>query len=246
MSYVEYKKKGHIVTITLNRPERLNALGKEVTDEIVDACKRVDSDPEVRVAILTGTGRAFCAGNDVREMHEVGGPPNPVHAAYIVAEVTKPVIAAVNGFALGGGCWIAIACDIRIAAKSATFGMPEIKVAIPLGPERFLIQQIPLCIINEMIFLGERITAQRAYEVGLINKVVDEKDLMAEAVKTAEKIAELSPWAIQINKKAKIKASSLSKETFDEEQHRRIIARQADDFKEAVKAFAEKRKPIFK
>ena len=246
MSYVEYKKKGHIVTITLNRPERLNALGKEVTDEIVDACKRVDSDPEVRVAILTGTGRAFCAGNDVREMHEVGGPPNPVHAAYVVAEVTKPVIAAVNGFALGGGCWIAIACDIRIAVKSATFGMPEIKVAIPLGPERFLVQQIPLCIINEMIFLGEKITSQRAYEVGLINKVVDDKDLIAEAVKTAEKIAELSPWAIQIDKKAKIKASSLSKETFDEEQHRRIIARQADDFKEAVKAFAEKRKPNFK
>jgi enoyl-CoA hydratase/carnithine racemase len=245
MSYVEYKKKGHIVTITLNRPERLNALGKEVTDEIVDACKKVDSDKEARVAIITGTGRAFCAGNDVREMHEVGGPPNPVHAAYIVAEVTKPVIAAVNGFALGGGCWMTIACDIRIAVKSATFGMPEIRRAIPLGPERFLIQQIPLCIINEMIFLGEQITAQRAYEVGLINKVVGEGDLMAEAVKTAEKIADLSPWAIQINKKAKIKASSLSKETFDEEQHRRIIARQADDFKEAVKAFAEKRKPIF-
>ena len=246
MAFVEYQKKGHIVTITLNRPDRLNALGKEVTDEIVEACKKVDSDQEARVAIITGTGRAFCAGNDVREMHEVGGPPNPVHAAYVVAEVTKPVIAAINGFALGGGCWIAIACDIRIAVKSATFGMPEIKVAIPLGPERFLIQQIPLCIINEMIFLGEQITAQRAYEVGLINKVVDEKDLMAEAVKTAEKIAELSPWAIQINKEAKIKASSLSKETFNEEQHRRIIARQADDFKEAVKAFAEKRKPIFK
>jgi enoyl-CoA hydratase/carnithine racemase len=246
MSYVEYKKKGHIVTITLNRPERLNALGKEVTDEIVDACKRVDSDPEVRVAILTGSGRAFCAGNDVREMHEVGGPPNPVHAAYVVAEVTKPVIAAVNGFALGGGCWIAIACDIRIAVKSATFGMPEIKVAIPLGPERYIMQQIPLCIINEMIFLGEPISAQRAYEVGLINKVVAEEDLIAEAGKVAERIAGLSPWAIQINKKAKIKASSLSKETFDEEQHRRIIARQADDFKEAVKAFAEKRKPIFK
>jgi len=82
--------------------------------------------------------------------------------------------------------------------------------------------------------------------VGLINKVVAEEDLMAEAVRTAEKIAELSPWAMQINKRAKIKASSLSKETFDEEQHRRIIARQADDFKEAVKAFAEKRKPIFK
>ena len=246
MPFVEYQKKGHIVTITLNRPDRLNALGKEVTDEIVDACKKVDSDKEARVAIITGTGRAFCAGNDVREMHEVGGPPNPVHAAYVVAEVTKPVIAAVNGFALGGGCWVTIACDIRIAAKSATFGMPEIKRAIPLGPERFLIQQIPLCIINEMIFLGEQITAQRAYEVGLINKVVGEEDLMAEAVKTAEKIADLSPWAIQINKKAKIKASSLSKETFDEEQHRRIIARQADDFKEAVKAFAEKRKPIFK
>ncbi|MEJ2366306.1 MAG: enoyl-CoA hydratase-related protein [Deltaproteobacteria bacterium] len=246
MAFVEYQKKGHIVTITLNRPDRLNALGKEVTDEIVAACKKVDGDPEARAAIITGAGRAFCAGNDVREMHEVGGPPNPIHAAYVVAEVTKPVIAAVNGFALGGGCWIAIACDIRIAAKNATFGMPEIKVAIPLGPERFLIQQIPLCIINEIIFLGERITAQRAYEVGLINKVVDEKDLMDEAVKTAEKIAELSPWAVQVNKKAKIKASSLNKETFDEEQHRRIIARQADDFKEAVKAFAEKRKPVFK
>jgi len=246
MAFVEYQKKGHVVTITLNRPDRLNALGKEVTDQMVAACKKVDSDPEARVAIITGAGRAFCAGNDVREMHEVGGPPNPVHAAYVVAEVAKPVIAAVNGFALGGGCWIAIACDIRIAAKNATFGMPEIKVAIPLGPERFLIQQIPLCIINEMIFLGERITAQRAYEVGLINRVVDEKDLMAEAVKTAEKIAELSPWAMQINKKAKIKVASLSKETFEEEQHRRIIARQADDFKEAVKAFTEKRKPVFK
>ena len=246
MSYVEYKKKGHIVTIALNRPERLNALGKEVTDEIVDACMRVDSDPEVRVAILTGTGRAFCAGNDVREMHEVGGPPNPVHAAYVVADVTKPVIAAVNGFALGGGCWIAIACDIRIAVKSATFGMPEIKVAIPLGPERYIMQQIPLCIINEMIFLGEPISAQRAYEVGLINKVVAEEDLITEAGKVAERIAGLSPWAMQVNKMAKIKASSLSKETFDEEQHRRMIARQADDFKEAVKAFAEKRKPVFK
>jgi enoyl-CoA hydratase/carnithine racemase len=246
MAFVKYEKKGRIVTITLNRPERLNALGKEVTDEIGDACKKVDGDPEVRVAILTGTGRAFCAGNDVREMHEVGGPPNPVHAAYVVADVTKPMIAAVNGFALGGGCWIVIACDIRIAVKGATFGMPEIKIAIPLGPERYLMQQIPLCIINEMIFLGEPISAQRAYEVGLINKVVGEEDLMAEAVRTAEKIAELSPWAMQINKKAKIKASSLSKETFEEEQHRRMIARQADDFKEAVKAFAEKRKPIFK
>lgn len=246
MAFVEYHKNGYIVTITLNRPDRLNALGEEVTNEIVAACNKFDSDQAARVAIITGTGRAFCAGNDVREMHEVGGPPNPVHAAYVVADVKKPVIAAVNGFALGGGCWVAIACDIRIAAKSATFGMPEIKVAIPLGPERFLIQQIPLCIINEMIFLGEKITAQRAYEVGLINKVVDGKDLMPEAVQTAEKIAELSPWATRVNKKAKIKASSLSKETFDEEQHRRIIARQADDFKEAVKAFAEKRKPVFK
>jgi enoyl-CoA hydratase/carnithine racemase len=246
MAFVEYQKKGHIVTIMLNRPERLNALGKEVTDGIMDACNKFDGDKEARVAIITGTGKAFCAGNDVREMHEVGGPPNPVHAAYVIADVTKPVIAAVNGYALGGGCWIAIACDLRIAAKTAKFGMPEVKRAIPLGPERFIMQQIPLCIINEMIFLGEQMTAQRAYEVGLINKVVADEDLMAEAVKMAEKIAEQSPWAMQINKKAKIKASSLSKETFDEEQHRRIIAREADDFKEAVKAFVEKRKPIFK
>ena len=245
MSYVEYKKKGHIVTITLNRPERLNALGKEVTDGIVEACAKFDGDKEARVAIITGAGKAFCAGNDVREMHEAGGPPNPVHAAYVIADITKPVIAAVNGYALGGGCWIAIACDIRIAAKNANFGMPEIKRAIPLGPERFIMQQIPLCIINEMIFLGEQMTAQRAYDVGLINKVVAEEDLMAEAVKMAEKIAELSPWAMQINKKVKIKASSLSKATFDEEQQRRILARQSDDFKEAVKAFVEKRKPIF-
>ena len=87
MAFVEYQKKGHIVTITLNRPDRLNALGKKVTDEIVAACKKVDSDPEARVAIITGAGRAFCAGNDVREMHEVGGPPNPVHAAYVIARV---------------------------------------------------------------------------------------------------------------------------------------------------------------
>ena len=243
MAYIDYEKKGNIVIITLNRPARLNAQGQEVTDGIKDAFKKYMEDKEAKVAILTGTGRAFSAGVDI---NEVAGPPIPVTANMTVEEVPKPVIAAVNGFALGLGCWLMIACDIRIAARSATFGMPEISRAIPLGPERFLAQRIPSCVVVELSLTGERISAQRAYEVGLINKVVPDEELMPAAMKMAEKIAEQSPWAIRLDKEAKIKALAINKKAVEEEQERRLLARDSDDFKEAVKAFLEKRKPVFK
>lgn len=243
MAFVEYQKKNSIVTITINRPDRLNALGQAVTDGIKDACKKYEDDENARVAILTGVGRAFSAGIDINEVAEL---QIPVHAFDAVQAVTKPVIAAVNGFALGAGCYLMIACDIRIAAKSATIGMPEVTRAMLLGPERLLAQRIPFCVVMELILTGEHITAQRAYEVGFINKIVPDEELMPEAMKVAEKIAGFSPWAVHLIKEAGISAVVLGKETLDKEQERRALAKKSEDYKEAIKAFVEKRKPIFK
>ncbi len=240
MAIVEYRKTGSVVTITLNRADRLNALGQEVTDGIKDACKKYEEDEDARVAILTGTGKAFCAGADI---NEVAGPPILVQAFNAVEVVTKPVIAAVNGYALGVGCYLMTACDIRIAAKSAIFGMPEITRVIPVGPERLLAQHIPVCAVMELVLTGEHITAQRAYDIGLINRIVPDEELMPTAMKMAERIAGLSPWAARMVKEAKIEALALSKEILDKEQERRILARKSDDFKEAVKDFIEKREP---
>ncbi|MFC1986883.1 enoyl-CoA hydratase/isomerase family protein [Chloroflexota bacterium] len=243
MAFVDYQRKGNIVIITLNRPDRLNAMGYEVVERIKDACKKFEEDDEARVAILTGTGRAFSAGADVKDF----GKPAIVKGAHeVVVAVTKPVIAAVNGMALGGGCYLTIACDIRIAAESATFGWPEINLAIPVRPERILPQRLPSCVVMELILTGERITAQRAYEVGLINKVVPDEQLMPAAMKVAERIAGLSPWAVRLTKKAGTEALALSKEDSDKEKEVPILARSSEDHNEAVKAFAEKRKPIFK
>lgn len=243
MALVDYNKKNSIVTITINNPNRLNAVGREVTEGITDACKKYEDDKDARVAILTGTGRSFCAGVD---LNEVVGPQIIAQSHIVVRSVTKPVIAAVNGYAIGTGLFLMVACDMTIAAKSASFGAPEITRAIPLRPERLLAQGIPTCIIMELFFTGERINAQRAYDVGLINKVVPDEDLMFEAMKMAEKIAELSPWAVHLIKEAKIEALAISKDILDKEEELRVMARKTEDLKEAVTAFREKRKPVFK
>ncbi|MBI4296397.1 MAG: enoyl-CoA hydratase/isomerase family protein [Chloroflexi bacterium] len=240
MTFVDYQKKGSVVIITINRPDRRNALGREVTAEITDACKRFAVDDGARVAILTGTDNSFSAGADLRE---VTGPPMPVQAFNAVETVVKPVIAAVNGYAIGAGCLLAMACDITFAARSATFSLPEIARSIPLGPERLLAQGIPVPIAMELLLTGAPLTAQRAYEVGMVNKVVPDEELMTTALSVAEKIAGFSPWVARVDKEAKIRALSLSKEVLEQEQARRLMARQSGDLKEAVKAFIEKRPP---
>lgn len=171
--------------------------GQEVIDGMKDACRRYEEDKEARVAIITGAGRAFSAGFDI---NQVGGPPISPEAHNVFEAIAKPVIAAVNGFALGAGFLLMMACDIRIAARSAKLGLPEITRAIPLGPQRFLIQNIPSCAVMELLLTGEHISAQLAYKFGLINRVVPDEELLPAAMKMAGRIAELSPWAVHLIK----------------------------------------------
>lgn len=256
MAFVDYQKKDNIVTITINRPDRLNALCLEVVAELRDAREKFEGDPEARVAIITGSGRAFSAGLDIKEFT---APDQPGVMGVVKKEgfedapqiggwskVAKPVIAAVNGFALGGGCFLAIACDIRIAAASATFGMPEITLGLWGTPDEFIVQGIPACIAMELALTGERITAQRAYEIGLVNKVVPDKELMPTALKVAERIAELPPLAVRLNKLVAQKALEVSREIWDLRYKIEIELLNSEDYHEAAKAFVEKRKPVFK
>jgi enoyl-CoA hydratase/carnithine racemase len=244
VTFVDYEKKGSIVTITINRPERLNALGYDTVEGLTNAFRQYEEDPGARVAIVTGVGRSFSSGQDVKEL-ATGQPPVPVSSHVTLDVVTKPVIGAINGLALGGGCLLMMACDIRIAAESASFAMLEVKWAIPILADRFLAQNIPTCVVMELLLTGESISAERAYNAGLVNKVVPDEALMPEAVKIAETISELSPAAIRVIKQSKIDAVGLSEKDLEIEEDARQAARKTADFREASAASLEKRKPVY-
>jgi enoyl-CoA hydratase/carnithine racemase len=221
VSYVTYERKNAIVTITLNRPERLNALGAAVRNEMATAWRRFDEDGDARVAILTGNGRAFSVGRDLKEMVETGEVgeshtmqqdifiPNPVDFSR-TPELRKPVIAAINGFAVGAGVHLALSADLRIVAESATFSLPEIKWSIYARSSFLISQMIPTCLVSELLFLGESIAAQRAYQIGLVNRVVPDADLMDEATKIAEKIAKHSPFVVGLVKETIKRATQMN------------------------------------
>ncbi len=244
MTFVDYEKNDGIVTITIDRPDRLNALGYDTVEGLTNAFRRYEDDPGARVAIVTGIGRSFSSGQDVKEL-ATGQPPVPVSSHVTLDVVKKPVVAAVNGFALGGGCLLMMACDIRLAAESATFAMLEVKWAIPILADRFLAQNIPTCVVMELLFTGESISAERAYNAGLVNRVVPDDELMSEAMKVAETIAELSPAAIRVIKQSKIDAVGLSDKELEIEEDARQAARKTADFREASAASLERRKPVY-
>jgi enoyl-CoA hydratase/carnithine racemase len=244
VTFVDYEKRDGIVTITINRPERLNALGYDTVEGITTAFRRFEEDAGARVAVLTGVGRAFSSGQDVKEL-ATGQPPVPVSSHVAVDLVKKPVIAAVNGYALGGGCLLTISCDVRIAAESATFAMLEVKWAIPILVDRFLAQNIPTCVVMELLLTGEAISAERACQAGLVNRVVADDELMPEALRLAGTIAELSPAAIRVIKQSKISVVGLSTEDLAIEEEARQAARRTADFKEASAASLEKRAPVY-
>jgi enoyl-CoA hydratase len=189
-----------IAIITLNRPDQRNALGKDVRDGLFAAWDRFERDPALRVAILTGAGeKAFCAGGDLKEMVELGlqVPPRdmfPVPGDTI--EVSKPTIAAVNGVAFAGGWMIAQACDLCVASTSAKFAITEVKVGRSSPWAAPLIHMIPQRIMMEIILTGKPITAQRAYEIGLVNRLAEPADLMAKALELAGEILEGAPLSV--------------------------------------------------
>ncbi|MFC1929200.1 enoyl-CoA hydratase/isomerase family protein, partial [Chloroflexota bacterium] len=227
-------------------------LGVDLVTELNAAYEKFENDEDARVAILTGTGRAFTVGADMKEraQEQAGEEARPIPDPWAMRKLTKPVIAAVNGLVLGAGLsMLAMHADIRIAAASATFGMAEINRAVPVGLEHFLAQGIPLCAAMEFVLIGEPITAQRAYDFGLVNKVVPDEELMPTAMKIAEKIAELSPLAVRLTKQAGVKAVEIFEEALHLKENMQKLwdaTLESEDHKEAVRAFFEKRKPVYK
>ncbi len=244
-----------VAVVTLNRPEVLNALNEETMKELGSAMSECKQDGTVRVVILTGVGdKAFIAGADINEF--VGKSPAMImdfaelghNVVRIMETMGKPIVAAVNGYALGGGLEISMACDMRFASDKARFGQPEILLGlIPgMGGTQRLSRLVGIGLARELIMSGEQVTAQRAYEIGLVNRVFPAEQLMEETKKFAQRLAELPPFALRMAKYAinygydlaLENANSLELQCFSQ-------CWSTEDLKEGVGAFLEKRKPSF-
>jgi len=205
---LKYEVKDGIAYVTINRPKSLNALSKEVLDELQAAFTMVNNDPEVKVAILTGEGRAFVAGADISQMVEltgIAGQEMMKQGAKVmnyIENIDKPVIAAVNGFALGGGCELAMACDIRIASENAKFGQPEVNLGIipGFGGTQRLPRLVGKGMGKYMIMTAEMVDAQESLRIGLVEKVVPADELIPACEKVAQTIMGKAPIAIKAAK----------------------------------------------
>jgi enoyl-CoA hydratase/carnithine racemase len=256
LSYVEYELKDHVAVIRLNRPDRLNAVGDAMRVELTEAFKELNDDDSAWVGILTGAGRAFCAGRDLKAQAEgcaknQGNLTGHVYTAerniFGTSDTNKPLIAAVHGFAIGLGWYMMMACDIRIAAVGTQFGMAEVPNGA-LGPYWMASAELlPWPIAAELALIGERLSADRLFGWGLINAVVSEAQLLPEAYKWAEKFLLLPPRQVQSTKALMVAMRSLPGEALQatERQVRGELAELADT-KEAVLAWNERRKPEFK
>ena len=258
--HVLIEKEGHVVTVTMNRPEARNAFGAEMLVRLADAWDMVDANPEVRVVILTGAAGHFCAGSDLKAMAK--GYADDEWAARFKKEpdlhwksllrhyrVKKPLIAAVEGTAVAGGTEILQATDIRIAGQSAKFGVAEARWGLfPLGGSTVrLRRQIPYTHAMEILLTGKHLTAEEALRIGLIGRVVPDGQALVEAKKVAEQIAANGPLAVQAIKRSVIETEGLPEvEALKRELEIGQPIFATEDAKEGPRAFAEKRKPSFK
>lgn len=202
---------GHVATLTINRPKALNALSTQVLTEMKEALTEIENNADVYALIITGAGdKAFVAGADIAEMKDKTVEEAAVYGTFgndvfrMIETLHCPVIAAINGFALGGGCELAMSCDMRIAAENAVFGQPEVGLGITpgFGGTQRLARLVGAGVAKEMIFTARNIKAERAYQIGLVNSVVPAEELMAAAAKMANGIAKNAPIAVAYAKKA--------------------------------------------
>jgi enoyl-CoA hydratase/carnithine racemase len=251
MSYVEFDLTDHVATITLNRPERLNAMSPEIFDELRSCFQRFVDDDEAWIMILTGRGRAFCAGRDLKAQAAGGNAPQPTYTSiwniFGVPDTDKPMIAAVNGYAIGAGWYMAAGCDIRIASESAIFSMGEIPTGV-LGPYWFPVAEVlPWPIGAEFTLLGEHIPASRLHQLGLLNEVVPGEQLMEAAWKWARKFLALPPLHVRRTKALMVQMRQVPDAAMlARERETRTFLNSLEDTREAAVAFAEKRQPQFK
>ena len=252
------EKEDHLTLVTINRPDRLNAIDAEVSAELGRVFEEFEDDHDQWVAILTGTDRAFCTGNDLVAMSEGaggGGRWRPGSHGYGFASVCKrfplykPVIAAINGYAVAGGLEIALVCDILVAAESARFGLTEVRWSLmPTGGgTQRLPRSIPRAWANYMILTGEQIDSAQAQQIGLVTHVVPDEELMVEARRIADIILSRGPLAVWAAKESMLRGQDLPLEqglALEDSLGMSIL--RTEDAREGPLAFAQKRKPEFK
>ncbi len=251
---INYQKDGNIAIFTINRPEVMNALDPEALKELTEALINFREDPSLRVGIITGAGdKAFCTGFDLRgtpgDGSRAGAGDMPEVTLVRGLEIWKPLIAAINGYAFGGGLEIALACDIRIAADTAELGLTEVTLGLMpgWGGTQRLPRIIPFGMAAEMMIAGKRITAREALDVRLLSQVVPQRELMVTAREWAGRIGQLAPLAVAGVKEAMIRGYSM---TLDEglRLESEILSKvmESKDAAEGRNAFMEKRKPVYK
>ncbi|MFH1539147.1 MAG: enoyl-CoA hydratase-related protein [bacterium] len=259
---VDYEKKGRIAVITINRPEAMNALDRDMTRRLVEAWTEFRDDDDLWVAILTGAGeKSFCAGADLKEMGEYNRRTTPEERIADKEknpgfggitrnlEIWKPIVAGVNGYCFGGGFELALSCDIRIAAEGAKFGLTELRWGIipGAGGTQRLPRAVGTAKALEMILLGRRIDAEEALRLGLVARVVPRGELMAACMETAEEICKNAPLAARAAKEAVVRGADMPlAEGLRLEASLAEPLKETEDAQEGPLAFKEKREPEFK
>jgi len=252
-SHIKLSKEGYVVTVQLNRPEVLNALNLQLMDELIEALGGLQEDESVRCVVLTGNERAFAAGADIKEMADAGSVEMLTRDQFAkwdrIRRFKKPLIAAVSGFALGGGNELAMLCDMIVASETAQFGQPEINIGVipGAGGTQRLTRAVGKAIAMEVILAGRMLTAREALQFGLVNRVVPVEVYLAEAQRLAARIAEKGPIALQLAKEAVLKVYDTSlQDGLEFERRNFYLLFATEDQKEGMSAFVEKRKAQFK
>jgi len=255
-----YEIKDGVATLTLNRPERLNALGDTLRDDLVDAIVQSSADPEVRVMVVTGAGKGFCSGGDVKAMNEARESgrerslmdriaPSRDRTLLAMRDAPQPIIAAVNGAAAGAGMNLALACDIRIASSAAKFSQAFVKRGLhpDWGGTYFLPRLVGMAKACELTFTGDVIDAPEALRLGLVSQVVAPEELMPSVLALARKIAAGPPVAIRLAKRALYRNSECGlREALEFETFAQNACTETEDAREGIRAFVEKRAPVFR
>ena len=253
LQHLELTVAEHIATVTLNRPP-VNAFNRPIRQELVDTFDMLSDRADVRVIILTGNGRQFCAGADIKERTQLTGEPGEYprlnrlvrEVFYSLMECQKPVIGAINGGALGAGMAIALCCDIILAADEAIFAMPEVDVGLA-GGVKFLQRHLGPSKARRMLLTGQRVPAAELYRLGVLEACVPRAQLMPAAMEIAREIASKSPLAVQMLKESfNAVENQTLRDGYRLEQNMTIALGKSEDAQEAKRAFVEKRKPVFK
>lgn len=242
-----------IAVVRLNRPKVLNALNTPLMTELVEALEALDVDDTVRCIVLTGNERAFAAGADIGEMADVSAVEmlkrNQFARWERIRKIRKPLVAAVSGYALGGGCELAMMCDMIVASESARFGQPEILIGIipGAGGTQRLTRAVGKALAMEIVLTGRQITAREAHTAGLVNRVVPNELCLESAMKLAKEIAARPPLAVMMGKDAVLKTYDMTLEAgLDAERKNFFLLFSTEDMREGMAAFLEKRPPEWK